>query len=67
MINEQNDKIDKILSKLQERDDAAVEGKRGKDKGKKSKSEFYQVNIWFNIFFFVYAIFILIINFIHIS
>ena len=69
MINDQNDKINEILSKLQ--DNAAVEsveskGKEGKGKGKRNKNEFYQVNICFIIIYFVYAvfIFILIINFI---
>ena len=50
MINEQNDKINEFLSKLQDQGDAAVESKRSKDKGKKNKTEFYQVNICFNIF-----------------
>ena len=64
MINDQNDKINEILSKLQ--DNAAVESVeskgKGKDKGKRSGQEFYQVNIRFIIVSFVYAIiFILII------
>jgi peptidoglycan hydrolase CwlO-like protein len=50
MINEQNDKINEILSKLQEQDNTAFQSKRGKDKGKRSRSEFYQVNICFSIF-----------------
>ena len=65
MINDQNDKINEILSKLQ--DNAAVEsieskGKENKGKGKRSGQEFYQVNIRFIIVSFVYAVvFILII------
>ena len=64
MINDQNDKINEILSKLQ--DNAAVESVKskgkGKDKGKRSGQEFYQENICFIIVSFIYAVvFILII------
>ena len=67
MIKEQNNKIDTILRKIEERDDNEVVASKGKakDKAKKNKVDFYQVNICFNIISFVYTIFILIINFIH--
>jgi t-SNARE complex subunit (syntaxin) len=65
MINEQNGKIDEILSKLEGRDDAPESGKKLKDKGKMSKNEFYHVSICFNIIYFIYVIFILIINLIY--
>jgi len=67
MIKEQNKKIDTILRKIEERDDNEVVASKdkAKDKAKKNKVNFYQVNICFNIIPFVYAIFILIINFIH--
>ena len=58
MINEQNVKIDEVLSKFKEQDDAFESGKKRKDKGKTSKNEFYQVNICFNIIYFIYTIFI---------
>jgi len=64
LIREQNNKIDTILSKIEERGDAEIFASKGKgkDKGKKNKSEFYQVNIRFIIVSFVYAVdFILII------
>ena len=69
MIKEQDKKIDSILRKFEERDDSEVAASKGKvkDKARKNKVEFYQVNICFNIIPFVYAVFILIINFIHIS
>ena len=58
IINEQNDIINEILSKLQDQDDAAIESKRGKkDKGKRSRNEFYQVNICFNILIYSFCIY----------
>src|SRR2546429_6073992 len=67
MMVEKNDKIDQILSKFEVQNNA--DNKVVKDKGKKTKNEFYQVNIYFIInFFFVYTIFILIsINLIYIT
>ena len=65
MINEQNEKIDEILMKLKGQDDVLESEK--KRKGKTSKNEFYQVNICFNITYFIYAVFILIINLIYIK
>lgn len=47
IIVEQKDKIDQILSKFEAKDNA--DNKVVKDKGKKSKNEFYQVNICFII------------------
>ena len=47
MMVEQKDKIDKILSKFEVQNNA--DDKVVKDKGKKSKNEFYQVNICFII------------------
>jgi hypothetical protein len=67
MIHEQNVKIEEILSKFEGRDDAFESGKKLKEKGKMSKNEFYQVNIRFNIIYFIYTIFILIINLIYIK
>lgn len=46
MINEQKDKITKILSKLEE--GSEIGDNKGKDKLKgKRTNEFYRVNIWF--------------------
>ena len=47
MMAEQKDKIDQILSKFEVQNNA--DDKVVKDKGKKSKNEFYQVNICFII------------------
>jgi hypothetical protein len=47
MMVEQKDKIDQILSKFEVQNNA--DDKVVKDKGKKSKNEFYQVNICFII------------------
>jgi len=47
MMVEQRDKIDQILSKFEVQNNA--DNKVVKDKGKKSKNEFYQVNICFII------------------
>ena len=47
MMVEQNDKIDQILSKFEVQNNA--NNKVVKDKGKKSKNEFYQVSICFII------------------
>jgi hypothetical protein len=47
MMVEQKDKIDQILSKFEVQNNA--NDKVVKDKGKKSKNEFYQVNICFII------------------
>ena len=47
MMVEQRDKIDQILSKFEVQNNA--DDKVVKDKGKKSKNEFYQVNICFII------------------
>lgn len=47
MMVEQKDKIDQILSKFEVQNNA--DNKVVKDKGKKSKNEFYQVNICFII------------------
>ena len=47
MMVEQKDKIDQILSKFEMQNNA--DNKVVKDKGKKSKNEFYQVNICFII------------------
>ena len=67
MMVKKNAKIDQILSKFKVQNNA--DNKVVKDKGKKTKNEFYQVNICFIInFFFVYTIFILIsINLIYIT
>jgi len=47
MMVEQKDKIDQILSKFEVQNNA--DDNVVKDKGKKSKNEFYQVNICFII------------------
>ena len=47
MMVKQKDKIDQILSKFKVQNNA--DNKVVKDKGKKSKNEFYQVNICFII------------------
>ena len=47
MMVEQKDKIDQILSKFEVQNNA--DNTVVKDKGKKSKNEFYQVNICFII------------------
>jgi len=47
MMAEQKDKIDQILSKFKVQNNA--DNKVVKDKGKKTKNEFYQVNICFII------------------
>jgi hypothetical protein len=51
---EQNDKIDQILSKFEVQNNA--DNKVVKDKGKKTKNEFYQVNICFIINFFLFIL-----------
>jgi hypothetical protein len=51
---EQNDKIDQILSKIEVQNNA--DNKGVKDKGKKTKNEFYQVNICFIINFFLFIL-----------
>jgi hypothetical protein len=51
---EQNDKIDQILSKIEVQNNA--DNKVVKDKGKKTKNEFYQVNICFIINFFLFIL-----------
>lgn len=56
MMVEQKDKIDQILSKFEVQNNA--DNKVVKDKGKKPKSEFYQVNICFIINSFVYTIYL---------
>src|SRR3989442_1302948 len=47
MMAEQKDKIDQILSKFEVQNNA--DNKVVKDKGKKTKNEFYQVNIFYII------------------
>ena len=54
MIVEKNDKIDQILSKFEVQNNA--DNKVVKDKGKKTKNEFYQVNICFIIKFFLFIL-----------
>ena len=58
LIKEQNNKIDTILSKIEERGDAEIVASKdkSKDKGKRSRHEFYQVNIYFIIVSFVYGV-----------
>ena len=58
MIKEQNNKIDTILSKIEEQGDAEIVASKdkSKDKGKRNKHEFYQVNIYFIIVSFVYGV-----------
>ena len=56
-----NEKINKVLTKLEELkqskyEDEKIKEKGRKGKGKKAKNEFYQVNIYFIIIFFVYAV-----------
>ena len=51
---EQNDKIDQILSKIEVQNNA--DNKVVKNKGKKTKNEFYQVNICFIINFFLFIL-----------
>jgi hypothetical protein len=51
---EKNDKIDQILSKFEVQNNA--DNKVVKDKGKKTKNEFYQVNICFIINFFLFIL-----------
>ena len=62
MIIEQRGKLDEVLSKFEEQKISAegeISKKRGKDKGKKNKIEFYQVNMHaLLLLFFVYSIFI---------
>ena len=56
MMAEQKDKIDQILSKFEVQSNA--DNKVVKDKGKKSKNEFYQVNIYvLLLILFVYTIY----------
>jgi hypothetical protein len=54
MMVKQNDKIDQILSKIEVQNNA--DNKVVKDKGKKTKNEFYQVNICFIINFFLFIL-----------
>jgi hypothetical protein len=54
MMVKQNDKIDQILSKIEVQNNA--DNKVVKDKGKKTKNEFYQVNICFIINFFLFML-----------
>src|SRR2546430_17545593 len=54
MLVEKNDKIDQILSKFEVQNNA--DNKVVKDKGKKTKNEFYQVNICFIINFFLFIL-----------
>ena len=54
MMVEKNDKIDQILSKFEVQNNA--DNKVVKDKGKKTKNEFYQVNICFIINFFLFIL-----------
>ena len=54
MMVKQNDKIDQILSKIEVQNNA--DNKVVKDKGKKIKNEFYQVNICFIINFFLFIL-----------
>ena len=57
MMAEQKDKIDQILSKFEVQSNA--DNKVVKDKGKKSKNEFYQVNIYvLLLILFVYTIYL---------
>jgi hypothetical protein len=49
-----NNKIDQILSKIEVQNNA--DNKVVKDKGKKTKNEFYQVNICFIINFFLFIL-----------
>ncbi len=59
MMAEQKDKIDQILSKFEVQNNA--DNKVVKDKGKKTKNEFYQVNICFIInSFCLYYIFLVL-------
>ena len=56
-----NEKINEVLTKLEELkqskyEDEEIKEKGRKVKGKKAKNEFYQVNIYFIIIFFVYAV-----------
>jgi len=56
-----NEKINEVLTKLEELkqskyEDEEIKEKGRKGKGKKAKNEFYQVNIYFIIIFFVYAV-----------
>ena len=53
-FNAQDDKINEILSKF---DGVSKESEKGKGKEKKSRNEFYQVNIYFLIVYFVYSVF----------
>ena len=62
LIREQNNKIDMLLSKIEERGDLSKD--KGKDKAKRSGQEFYQVNIRFIVVSFVYAVVFILINFI---
>jgi len=54
MMVKQNDKIDQILSKIEVQNNA--DNKVVKNKGKKTKNEFYQVNICFIINFFLFIL-----------
>ena len=58
-----NEKINEVLTKLEELkqskdkdEDEEIKEKGRRGKGKKAKNEFYQVNIYFIIIFFVYAV-----------
>lgn len=55
-----------ILSKFDAHDDTFESGKQRKGKGKTSKNDFYQVNICFNIIYYIYDVFISIIDSIYI-
>ena len=54
MVNEQNEKIVEVLSRLEEqqKDHSEIENNKGKEKVKRKTGEFYQVNIHFILFLF---------------
>ena len=56
-----NEKINEVLTKLEELkqskyEDEEIKEKGRKGKGKKAKNEFYQVNIYLSSILFVYAV-----------
>ena len=62
MINEQKDKINEILSKLEQNNDSVEIGGNNKGKNKKNKgkrnNEFYQVIICFIILLFIIMLYL---------
>ena len=54
MLDTQNDRIKEILSKLEDEPEEVESEKKARDK--KGKTEFYQVNMYFKIIFFLSSV-----------